>query len=187
MRGSDGDVARQVSTLIDTLQALQRELEPGDRRRLRPPTLDELLRFTSDVAIPAAILVLETNVRVLQLLQRTLRMAEGHDGPSGDPGSRLQERAAALSRETLAQLDRTLDELTSAAEGQPGDQEFRRLLDQAKELRAEIDATLADVTTGDGQRDSLTDASDPVDIDIEAELDAIKQDIDDADDPDDQA
>ncbi len=186
MSGSDGDVATQVSTLIDTLQDLQRELEPGDRRRLRPPTLAEVLRFTSDVAIPAAILVLETNVRVLQLLQRTLRMTEGHDGPSGDAGSRLQERAASLSRETLAQLDRTLDELTSATEGQPGDEEIRRLLDQAQALRADIDATLADAAAGDGQREPLTESPDPVDIDIEAELDSIRQDIDDADDPDEQ-
>lgn len=178
MSGSDGDLASQVSALADTLEQLQRELEPGDRRRLRPPTPGELLRFTSEVTIPAAILVLETNVRVLRLLQRTIRLADGRADARGGPAGELGSRAAALGRETLDQLDDALGELQSAAAGRSGDAEVERLFERARELQAEIDARLAEEVAA-ADADSLEGRREPVDIDVEAELDAIRDEVDD--------
>lgn len=181
MSGTDDDLARQVSALADTLEELRRELEPGDRRRLRPPTPGELLRFTSEVTIPAAIVVLETNVRVLRLLQRTIRLADGREGRSG---TGLRDRASALGRETMDQLDRTLRELQSATAGEPGDEEVRRLLERARDLRADVDARLAEAGTEASLSDPLAGSREPVDIDVETELDAIRREVEDGDNPD---
>lgn len=176
--GTDADLRRQVSGLIDALEDLQRELEPGDRRRLRPPTPRELLRFTSEVGIPAAVLVLETNVRVLKLLQRTLRMAAGEDG-SDRPPSQIQDRVASLSRETLDRLDTAFGEIGAAASGEPADEEVRRLLDRARDLRDEVEAELASGSPTDSDLGRpLGESSEPVDIDVERELDAIRDQVD---------
>ena len=72
-RDSGEDLSRLVAELVTTLEDLEDELEPSDERPLRPPTPGELRRFTSDVAIPGLILILESNIRALRLLQRALR------------------------------------------------------------------------------------------------------------------
>lgn len=172
MSGTDPDLTHQVAALVDALEDLQRELEPGDRRRLRPPTPGELLRFTSEVTIPAAIVVLEANVRVLRLLQRTIRLADERDGPPGG----LWTEAATLGRESLDQLDRTLSELQSAAGGRAAGGEIERLIDRTRELRDEVDARLAEETTAG--TDPFGGSREPVDIDVEAELESIRREVD---------
>ena len=78
-RDSGEDLSRLVAELVTTLEELEDELEPPDERPLRPPTPGEIRRFTSDVAIPGLILILESNIRALRLLQRALRLSEGAD------------------------------------------------------------------------------------------------------------
>ena len=190
-RGTDTELTREVGALIRTLEDLQDELDPGRRRRLGLPTPRDLLRFTSEVTIPATIIVLETNVRVLRLLQRTIRLTTGESG-SGTEGRRsVRDRATALGRETLRGLDATLADLESAVEGTPTDDEAASLLAEARALRDEVDARLAAERDGaDADAPGVGDGPsrgrdrERVDVDVEAELQSIKDEVDDRDNAD---
>ncbi len=163
---SERSLAEDVSDLIRTLESLQRELEPGDRRRLRPPTPRELRRFTTEVTIPAAILVLETNVHVLKLLQRALRQPEFREtGRRGSPP--LSERITGVASDALDRLDDTVASLQNSPAQSDGD--VAELLDEARRLQSRIEDELESAQTAD---------TDSVSIDVEAELESIKDDID---------
>ena len=174
MSAPDDDVTAMLSDLVRTLQDLQTEVEPRtERGRPRPPTPEELLRFTSDVTIPAAILLLKTNIEALKLLRRALHIAEGR--PTGrSEGAAVRERATKLSKATLARLDDALQDLQGAIEGRPEDDEARELLAEARELRADLAEAVAD---GD-----VEDEGTDVQVDVDAELQSQKDDIDDIDD-----
>lgn len=174
---SDDDLTALVTDLVTTLQELETEIEPTTESGLpRPPTPRELLRFTSDVTIPAIILVLKTNVEALKLLRRALRMAEGRPTSTGSASGEVRQRATSLSRATLARLDDALTDLQRAVEGTPEDEEARELLDEAQELRAELADRLADDAEADSDGSSAKPTDVPVDVD--AELRSIKDDID---------
>ena len=182
MSDRDDDVTALLTELVTTLQDLETEVEPTtDSGRPRPPTPGELLRFTSDVTIPAAILVLKTNIEALKLLRRALRIAEGR--PTGSSGGHaVRQRATELSRTTLARLDDALSDLQGAVEGRPSDEEARELLEEARELRARLESELADGTAmADGESDG---EATEVPVDVDAELQSIKDDIDDVDEGD---
>jgi len=174
----DPELARLAADLARSLRDLQRELEP-QRRGLRPPSLRELLRFTDEVAIPAAVLILETNVRALRLLQRAIRVADPESGRGGEAtaaGTEVRDRAAQVSRATLDRLDDALADLQDALEGRPEDEDARQVLDEARALRDEIDERLAAET---GQP-----TGDPADVpvDVDAELQSLKDEFEDGDD-----
>lgn len=170
MSERDPELARQLAELTRSLETLQRELEPSGGRPA-PPSPRQLVRFTSEVTIPALVLVLETNVRALKLVQRALRMAEGR-AETGE--SETRARAVELGQATLSRLDDTLDDLQGALEGRPPDDEARRLLDQVRDLEDEIEAQLrAGETSGSETSDT------EVDIDVDAELQSLKDDVDD--------
>lgn len=178
MTDPDDDISTLLSELVRTLQDLQREVEPRtESGRPRPPTPAELVRFTSDVTIPAAILVLKTNIEALKLLRRALRLAEGR--PATDSGT-VQERATELSRATLARLDDALSDLQGAVEGRPPDAEARELLTEARQLRESLAEQLARSESLDGGDFDAESTEVPVDVD--AELQSIKDDIDDVSD-----
>lgn len=161
-----------VDDLAETLEALRAELRNPPRGPLglpRLPTPGEFLRVTEQHALPTLVSLLETNIRVLELLAATIRLAEGRP-PSGDTGRRRgadtdgAERLAAASRRTLRKLDDALAELQSAAAGgDPSSPEVRRLLQEARGLRQEVDERLADATTT--SRDE-SDESEPTRIEI---------------------
>ncbi|MDS0258652.1 hypothetical protein NDI56_04400 [Haloarcula sp. S1CR25-12] len=181
MSDAEDDVTALLGELVRTLQDLQTEVEPRtDSGRPRPPTPGELLRFTSDVTIPAAILVLKTNIEALKLLRRALRLAEGRPATASTPKG-VQERASDLSRATLARLDDALTDIQGAVEGRPDDEEARELLSEARQLRAD----LAEQLSSDGDNSVPTEGTE-VPVDVDAELQSIKDDIDDVSDgPDD--
>jgi len=193
---SDADTGPEVTELLadltQSLRELQTEMEP--ERRL--PTPRQLSQFTSEVAIPGLILILQTNIKALQLLQRTIRLAEGREPrSSGSAVPEMRERAEELSRATLAQLDDTLSDIQSAVEGRPEDDETRQLLSEARRLRDEIRDELESGDAGaqpsdaagserDGaKQDGVTREEDMVDIDVEAELRSLKGNLED-DEPD---
>jgi hypothetical protein len=181
MSDADEDISALLSDLVRTLQALQTEVEPRtDRGRPRPPTPEELLRFTSDVTIPAAILVLKTNIEALKLLRRALRMAEGRPATETSGGG-VQERATQLSRATLAGLDDALSDLQSAVEGRPADEDARELLTEARQLRASLAERLAESQSVDRDDFDAVEGTE-VPVDVDAELRSIKDDIDDVSD-----
>lgn len=173
---SDAELARLAADLARSLRDLQRELEPRSRRRgFVLPSPRTLLRLADEVAIPAAILVLETNVRALKLLQRAVRLAnDGEEAARSSTDSAVRDRAVALSRTTLDRLDDVLEDVQGAVEGRPNDREAGEVLEEARSLREELDAKLA------GPDEAVGDREVPVDVD--AELSSIRDEIDGEDD-----
>lgn len=209
MDDTESELADAATELAETLEDIRGELQQPPQGPLgipRPPTPGELLRFTEQYTIPTLIALLETSIRVLELLAATIRIADGRplDGAGGetlrDLGREGEDRLAAVSRSTLEKLDDALAELQSAAAGgDPGSEnpELQRLLGQARELRGEVDARLDEAIEGssgnalDAQREideksetgEIPEAEDePIDIDVDAELESIKQDVDEDDD-----
>ncbi len=171
-RSDAGEVASEVAELASALRELQAELEPRDEDgRLRPPTVRELVRLTSEVTIPGIVLLLRTNIEALKLLQRALRIAEGRDPTGGGGGevSDLRERAEGVTRATLSRLDDALADVQSALEDRPPEDDARRLLAEARELREAVEAEL----------DEPADEGESVPVDVDAELRSIKDEIDD--------
>jgi len=180
---SDDDLTALITDLVTTLQELETEVEPTTDSGLpRPPTPGELLRFTSDVTIPAVILILKSNIEALKLLRRALRMADGRPTSTGSASDEVRRRASDLSRATLSRLDGALTDLQQAVEGTPEDEEARELIQEAQQLRDQIRDQLADETgeRGDSEPAQVTD----VPVDVDAELRSIKDDIDSRDETD---
>lgn len=171
---SESSTTELLAELTRTLRELERDVEP--ERRLRPPTPQELTRFTSEVAIPGLILLLRTNIRALELLQRTLRLAEGRQVEQTGAATEVRSRAEALGATSLSRLDAVLSELQSTVSARDGDEDIAALLERARELQAELESELADESRS-GREEELTD--DSVDIDVEAELRSLKDNIDD--------
>lgn len=191
MSSSDDDLAVLVGDLVTTLRQLEGEFEPRTERGTpRPPTPRELMRLTSDVAIPATILLLRTNIEALKLLQRALRMADGRPPTTGSGGSDVRRRAEDLSATTLSKLDGALADLQDAVEGQPRNDDARELLTEARRLRADIESKIDDRRNGDSasSHDDPTEQADDdedVPVDVDAELQSLKDDVDDTDPSDD--
>ena len=192
---TDSDLGPLVTELVRTLRELESEFEPRTESGLpRPPSPRELMRFTSDVTIPAAILVLRTNIEALKLLQRALRMADGRSPATGSGAGEVRDRAQRLSEATLSRLDGALADLQDAVEGRPEDAEARDLLEEARELRRDVEERLdgrtngespaRDGTDGDGADGDVVggDAGDDtasVPVDVDAELRSIKDEFED--------
>ncbi|WP_302080800.1 DUF7547 family protein [Salinibaculum rarum] len=168
MSNGGQELSALLSELTASLEQLQDELDPA-RGPLRPPTPRQLAQFTSEVTIPAIVLVLETNVRALRLVQRALRIAEGREATPGS--SQARQRATDLGRATLSRLDEALSDLGSALESRPPDDEARELLEEVRDLQSEVDDRLETTSTD----------RDAVDIDVDAELQSLKDDVDDSD------
>lgn len=172
---ADDELADAVRELARTIDALRTELDDTRRRPpLRPPTPRELLRFTDEVALPAALAVLETSVRALEAFQRSLKVVrterEARDR-TGAAAEATSERASELRRTTLSQLDTVLAELQRAASGGglPAADEARDLLAEARELRDDVDNRLRDAADREPQSTGpdRTDSDGGVTIDIE--------------------
>jgi len=177
MTDAEEDVTALVAELVRTLQELETAVEPRtESGRPRPPTPEELLRFTSDVTIPAAILVLKTNIEALKLLRRALRIAEGRPAEQSSRQG-VQARATELSRATLSRLDDALSDLQGAVEGRPADDEASELLTEARQLQETLAAQLAQSEAVNGS-DGGADDGTTVPVDVDAELQSIKDDID---------
>ncbi|ELZ16486.1 hypothetical protein C477_15680 [Haloterrigena salina JCM 13891] len=176
MADPDDELAEAVRELTRTIEELRSELESTQRRppfrppAPRPPTPRELLAFTDEVAIPAAIAALETSVRALKGFQRALQLARTERDVrdrTTEATRTAGERADDLRRSTLSGLDTVLAELQRAAsDGDlPADEGARELLSEARELRDDVDRRLRDA--GDDLERRSTDATDAVRIDIE--------------------
>lgn len=159
------DLAPLLEELAATLEALQ--------RTQRPRGVRDILRFTEQYTIPAVIAVLEANIRLLELLAGSIRLADGRM----EEGRRARG-GDALTRSARETLDAALAELTRAFEGEPNDPEVRRLLEDARELRAEIRERIAESSAADA-------GSEPITIDVDAELASIREEVSEerSDDP----
>ena len=176
---ADPDVTELLADLTRELRRLQRAVEP-DRRQLGR----DLARLTSEVAIPALILLLKTNIQALELLRRTIRIVEGREPRGERAAPEMRERAERLGNVTLARLDDVLADLQTAVEGRPDDDRSQQLIQEARDIRQQIQ----DELEADGEAvDTDGEAADTVDIDVEAELRALKDDLNDDGDPDDRS
>ncbi|MXR50859.1 hypothetical protein GRX03_04460 [Halovenus sp. WSH3] len=175
----DPDVTRLLRDLTRELQVLRRELDSDRRRGSRRR---QLSRFTSEVAIPSVILVLETNIRALKLLRRAIRLAEGRE-PRERRGTRedIQDRAEQLGSEALSRLDQTLATVQSSLEEGSADEEVGQLIDEARQLQSQISQQLdTERTVDEAQQPTDREApSDPVAIDVDTELQTLKDNLDD--------
>lgn len=182
---SDDDLTVLLTDLLSTLQDLETAVEPRtESGRPRPPTMRELARFTSDVTIPAAILLLRTNIEALKLVRRAIRLTDNRPTAAESGSTEVRRRASQLSRVTLTRLDAALSDLQNAVEGTPEDGDARDLLAEARELRKELAERLADAEAAEAPADPADDAG--VTIDVDAELKSIKDDMDDLSKDDDQ-
>ncbi|MFO7834390.1 MAG: hypothetical protein R6V31_10155 [Halohasta sp.] len=211
----------RLDELESTLADLRAELD-SERRRgpPRPPSLGELLRFTEEYTIPTLIALLEATIQSLELLRRTLRLA--------DPQRAVREETEAargrfdrLGSEAGNQLAGALSELQQALASTdlPENSESRRLIEDARDLTGEIETRLRDaegtvrdhrdrerrnrgrgddrrredgrgsrdrgvmidVTDADGGEepaDETTAESDAPAVDVESELESIKDELD---------
>lgn len=166
------DLDDRIDELEETLEALRAELEPprGPMGVPRPPRPREFLRFADEYAIPAAIAVLEANVRALELLRAGIRVGDP-ERAADEAGRAVRDRAAGARQATIEQLDRALTELERAIEGSglPRNQEARELLVEARRLNREI-----------GERVSEADRpgrEDAIRIEVESELESIRDEV----------
>ncbi|QCC57586.1 hypothetical protein NP511_03285 [Natrinema thermotolerans] len=176
MTDHEDELVDAVRELTRTIDALRAELdESGPRRpRLRPPTPRELLRVTDEVAIPAALAVLETSVRALEAFQRGLQVVRTERAVrdrTETAAASTGEQADRLRQTTLSSLDTVLSELQRAASsGQlPADDEARDLLAEARDLRDDVDSRLraAAETDPEAADRDRSDGAGGVTIDIE--------------------
>jgi hypothetical protein len=183
--------ARELSETLEQLRSELREPPRGPLGLPRPPSPGELLRFTEEYTIPALISLLETNIRLLELLAGAIRVADGRplEGSDAlaDAGRRSlgyvdegREGLAAASRETLRRLDDALADLQEAAAGgSPTDPAVQDLLTEARTLRAEVDERLAAAESRDAETTGDEgDEAESVAIDVDDELETIRRQVD---------
>lgn len=172
MTERDDELEQVAADLADTLDALREELE-ADRRE--PPRVVDLLRFTEQYTIPAIIAVLEANIRVLELLAGSIRVAAGTEKSAA-----RRADAANAATATLEALDSALQDATRAVSGgEPSNPEARELLREARDLRAELDERLRQSTGAQEATASGAESTDdPVSIDVDTELEDIREEVD---------
>lgn len=170
----------------------------------RPPTPGELLRFADRHAIPTAIAVLEANIRALKLLQGAIQLADS-GRVAAEEGSEVRDRAERASRASLDRLDSALTDLQRELERDdlPPNDEARSIIEEARALRDDVRERLAaseppaasdhgtesDSNSAEPDRADARDNGDdsPPDeptepdpapqVDVDAELRAIKRDL----------
>ncbi|AFZ74613.1 DUF7547 family protein [Natronobacterium gregoryi] len=192
MADTDEELAEAVRELRQTIDELRQELEPERSRRrprLRPPTPREVLAFTDEIALPAALSVLEASVRALETFQRGLRLVRTEREASDrttEATTAASDRAEQFRETTLSRLDTVLEDLQRAAsEGAlPADEEARDLLTEARRLRDEVDDRLQGDRAGSGDEASNWQGTGPVSIDVEEGAPPEPDSSEDEDEPD---
>lgn len=186
-----------VDELTETLESLREELITPRRGPFglpRPPNPTELLRVTEQYTLPAIIALLESSIRILELLAATIRLLD--ESRFDESGRQPPAKLSAVNRRTLRALDNALSDLQYAVEGGESNiPEVQALLDEARMLRAEVQKRVGEA--GDkserNRKNTTTDAAksdpvgisvredrgdEPVEINIEKELETIKDEID---------
>jgi hypothetical protein len=181
----------RITDLEETLKEIRAELRPDRNGRFgfRPPTPGEMLRLTREYAIPAAITTLEAQIRALELLAELLRAVDIGDKQTRS-GSSATDRAVDVGRTTLRGVRESLNRLERemSSGGLPDDPAARDLLAEARGLQEDIDARLAslgDVDSADSQESAVRGGREGVQIDVESELETIKDQVDGEDEDDD--
>lgn len=188
----EDELAERVAELEESLRDLRAKLGPPDRRRgpaglPRPPTPREVLSFAGDYAIPTTIAVLEANIRALEMLQRVLRFGDSRRAASEGRRS-MNARAARVGRDTMAALDAALSDLQAELEEGtlPESGEARTVLQDARRLNEEIadwirgaeaeaDESRERIRVEEGEEEE--EESSVVTIDVDSELESIREEV----------
>jgi hypothetical protein len=170
------DLEARLDRLESTLEELRDEVMADERiergRRAIEPAAETALRLTERLAVPAAVAALEANVRALEFVQDRLRELEGREGRAGDGPT-----PARVSERMLDRLDDALGRMEDAIADSdlPQNAEARRLLERARELNADVRDRVQSAGPDPADQDVVT-------IDVEEELDQIRDDVDAEDD-----
>ena len=142
-RPDRAELAAQLDELEATLTDLRGELTDSQRGPPRPPRLGELLRFTEQYTIPTLIALLEATIKSLELLQRTLRLADPTRA-AREESEAARGRLDEVGTEAGQQLAGALAELRTALSETdlPENPESRDLIADARELTGEIEGRL---------------------------------------------
>ncbi len=185
------ELRRELSTLRDRLEGEMRPPPTGPLGLPRPPTPGELIRFADEFAIPAAIAVLEANIKALELVRGALRLLDPDRGAV--EGERARRRAESVGKSALTRLDRTVDDLQRALEDGtlPRDENAREIVEDARRLRGEIADRIERRENGDrrsrtdrdhresagSDRENEEREATPIEIDVDEEIDSIKAEL----------
>ena len=171
----DDELANRVAALESQIEELRTELTDSTSSFPfpPPPSLEGILRFTDEIAIPGVILILETNIRMLKLLRRAIRLTDNES---------KTESATALSNDLSVYMTRTLGELENAitklqsleTTRGPADETAQSILQEIRSLKTELSDEI----------DSNTDTTDTTGLEsrheeIQAELESIKEELED--------
>jgi hypothetical protein len=204
-RARDADDIRPVlDDLQETLSELRGELDDDATRRersvRRPPSPGEFLRFTEEYTIPTLVSLLETTIRSLELLRGVIRLLDPERPLSRPAESSGRDRVTRGASAALTELRRALTEVDLPPEG-----EARDIVAEARDLSAELQERIEEAegredagrgtgpvsidvreAGGDGSdegtgsdRDEREDAAT---VDVESELDSIREEVRGADD-----
>lgn len=194
MSGSaDDELARRIDELEAELRAVKAELKQSTRRGPfgipRPPSPSEVLRFTDQAAIPAAIAVLEANIRILEGIRRGIQLVETGE-VTRRTGTEMGAEAAQLSSRALDEFDAAIRNLETIVSGTPADVAGQDILAEARRLRRDLEERISSAerqVAKTGNHDRATDPDEKTSIDIEAELESIKREQGGDDDDDDDS
>jgi hypothetical protein len=164
--------ADELSTALEELRdELKREQPRGPFGLPRPPSPGEVIRFADEVAIPGTIAILEVNIKLLETVQRAIRIvdtgrrardrAEGARGQASESASRLAD----VSDQTLRRLEDSLSDLQSALDGDgvPEDGAAGELLSEASDLRDDVESRLRSARDRDHTLDDFEERANRAD------------------------
>lgn len=187
--GPDDDLQERIEDLEQSIRAIQEDLEDqaprGPFGLPRPPSPSEFLRFADEAAIPAAIAILETNIKLLEALRRVIRLMEAGERHRAE-GATAAGDMENLASQTVSKLDTVIADLEQVVEGTPPDVAGRDILEEAEALREEIRARVADADVDRPLTDDGVDSpeEEATTIDVDAELESIKRQQGKTDDAD---
>jgi hypothetical protein len=208
----DEDLATVAAELSRELRELREELE-SDRRDPprgplglpRPPKPREFLEFADEVAIPGTIAILEANIKLLEALRRAIRLADTERRTrerSREVGTDAADRAGEVGQRALKRVQGGLEDLREAIERGDAveDRAGSDIIEDIATLESEIDERIdasrerrrSDRENGSetGGADSVgidandSDREDGPEVDVDAELDSLRERYGDEDDED---
>lgn len=174
----DDDLEARVAALETAIEDLRDDLleeNTMSRELFSPPSLRDILRFTDQIAIPGIILILETNIRLLKLLQRTIRLSD--TSATSDGSSEIQTELATYTSKTLRELETAISKLQSLdIAGGPADETAQSLLTDIRELRTDITNELNEASTNAPPTSNQN--ADELTNEIAEELEDLKHELD---------
>lgn len=192
---TDDELAETLTELTEAIRDLETQLAADSESRGVDRRLDERIdRTTDDLAIEAAIVALEANVRTLRGLQRGLRFVQRARRSDDSASSPIERRSADRPLDRLVRLrDRTVEGLDSLLEEvqRPAPARDRSdadapvdLVDDVRDVREQVDRRPDRITEpGDGPEvrtieiDDGTEAGEPDHPapDVDAELETLRE------------